>query len=106
MDRYSGAKHDDTISVEIFFDLFGKLIDLLVLFLDRTGKEHRGFPVGEPFSFFGLFDNGIDQFNVFFVLVRIGESFQDFFMVDKIIAHFEFTSYIVCIPPFPYVNFK
>ena len=33
------GEHDDPVAIEIFFDLLGKPEDLLVLFLDVTGKQ-------------------------------------------------------------------
>ena len=51
------CKHHDAVSVEIFLDLFCQFVDLLIFFLDGTGKKYGCFPVGEPFSFLRLFDD-------------------------------------------------
>ena len=42
----------------------------------------------QPFSFFCFFNDRIDQFHVIFILICIGERFENFFMIDKIICMF------------------
>ena len=34
------GEHYDSVSVEIFFDLFRKLVDLLIVFFVGTGEEN------------------------------------------------------------------
>ena len=43
-------KHDDSVSVEILFDLFRQPVDFLILLFDRTGEKNGCFPVGKSFS--------------------------------------------------------
>ena len=76
-------KHDDTVSVEIFFDLFCKCINFFIFLFDITVKKNGSFPVGESFSFFGFCNDLVDQFHVMFVCLCIGEGFQNFLVVDK-----------------------
>ena len=66
-------EHDDAVAVEILFNLFGKLINLIILLLDGTGEQDGRFAVGKTFSLLGLLDNSVDEFYIFFVLVRVGE---------------------------------
>ena len=82
------CKHNDPVSVEIFLDLFCQFIDFLIFLLDGTGKKYGRLSVGESFPFLCLLDDGVDQFDVFLVLVCISESLEDLFMVDKIICTF------------------
>ena len=67
------CEHYDTVAVKIFFDLLGKFVDLLIFFLDGTGKQDRGLTVGKSFAFLCFLDDGVNEFHIFFVLVRIGE---------------------------------
>ena len=66
-------EHDDAVAVEILFNLFGKLINLIILLLDGTGEQDGRLAVGKTFSLLGLLDDSVDEFYIFFVLVRVGE---------------------------------
>ena len=81
-------EHHNPVSIEIFFDLFRKFEDFLILFLVGTGEENGSFTVGQPFPFFCFFDQRIDQCKIVFVFIGVGECFQNFLMVDKIIGTF------------------
>ena len=81
-------EHDDPVAVEVFFDLFRQLTDLLILFLDGTGQQDGSLPVGESFALLRLLDDGIDQFDIFFVFVCVGERLKDLFVIDKIVCAF------------------
>ena len=82
------SKHYNTVSVEILFDLFCQLIDLLVFLFDRTGEQYGCLPVGQPFSFLCLLDNRINQFHIFFILISICQCLKDLLVIDKIIRAF------------------
>ena len=81
--QIQGRKHDNTIAIKIFFQLFCQSVNLLDFIGHFTCQQYRSFSVGKTFAQFCLFQNCVDEFFIVLVFLGISQSVQNFFVGDK-----------------------
>ena len=79
------GKHDNAVAVEVLLYLLCQPVDLLVFLLNVAVQQDGGVPVGEALSLFGLLQYFVYERFVVLVLLRKGQSFHDFLVIDKFI---------------------
>ena len=77
-------KHDDPVSVEVFFNLPCQFVDFGGLLRNFTGQKDGCLPVIQSLFKLRLTDYFVYQLFVIFVGLCIGQGFHDFFMADKL----------------------
>ena len=77
------CEHDDTVAVEVLFDLFRQAADFFGDFFVFAGQQHRGFSVADAFAQGSLIQDLPDQFLIVFVFVGVSQGVHDFVMADE-----------------------
>ena len=79
------GKQDDTLAVDLVFDLFGQVVDAFQDGGIFAGQEHGGFPMAQALQGAGFFQQALAVGRIFALFISKSQGVQDFLMVDEFV---------------------